>query len=676
MADDFSGMTEDDWDNSDYFDEADYRSVHGASNVGDFSWDGQDMWNTSAAQSDSMHGLLGGGYNAYSAPSAQGSTNTGGLLSQGAGETIQGVNGLAGIGNLGAINNKQQATNPFSVNNRVNADNTIKTVDVRPKDLGMFPAGHRRPSLADNLYNMGKGFVSDVGDFAKDAVKNTVGGPAINWYNNMARDAGSTATYDPTRDVNRQMGGNIVPDLATQGVGLVSILSNPLAAAKEAIDLTSGAFQNTLQFIPGMSNLSWNLENEKKAEDFGKAVVDKYGTMEGFKKALAEEPVSTVGMITGLGYISAKAAAPVGKAIGKQLTPEAVDAWMTKTPGLMAMPKKDIIGFHGTKYDLANNKFDINKVGTGQGMATYGHGIYIAQNPKVAGVYQAELSGDKMYDTLQTKDGTSIADYMNKDQVSDHALHVYFKHQGDLGKTISELQDKAANSSLTSLRNLSTKGIPFIEDFVKTEKPTWKGTGKLYEVDVPDSHIANMLNHDTTLISQPKHIQQIAYARGLDLNITGNDLYRHLTDEHGSKKAASAFLNENGIKGIKYLDGDSRNSKFVLSPPDEVKAGDWMVKDNMRPNSEGKHFATEKEAMAYLETAKKGTSNFVVFDDSILTVLKKNGEFVENVLDVGGKITTMSGIAAVHNVGLDALKSKLATHRVSQKDYISWTLPE
>ena len=65
MATDFSGISDDDWWDSDYMDAEDYTNVHGASNVGDFSWSGQDMWNTSPAQSNDMHGLLGGGFNEY-----------------------------------------------------------------------------------------------------------------------------------------------------------------------------------------------------------------------------------------------------------------------------------------------------------------------------------------------------------------------------------------------------------------------------------------------------------------------------------------------------------------------------------------------------------------------------------------------------------------------------------
>jgi len=348
MAEELGGLiSDDDWFESDYMDAEDYRNVHGDSNVGDFSWSGQDMWNTSPAQSNDMHGLLGGGFNAF--------TDTTNNTVTGSENVFGGNQGL-----LQALTPVEQAyKNVLNRNNkssnrlaqRFNQNNTIKNVDVTSPltqagpDLGMFPAAHKQPSFADKMANMNKGLVGGI----EKVYDNTLRNPVNNWlgnvqksYNTMVGVADSTKPYDSTRDVQRQMGGNVWSDLANAGVGVVDMISNPLAVAKEAVDLTSGAFQNTLQYIPGMADLSWNLETEKKAEDFGKAISETYGTLGGFKKELAERPVSTIGMITGLGYM-AKAASPVvGKGLLNTLTPEAVDKWMMKTPGIVAEKKMSI----------------------------------------------------------------------------------------------------------------------------------------------------------------------------------------------------------------------------------------------------------------------------------------------------------------------------------------------
>ena len=162
MAEEFGGLvSDDDWWESDYFDKEDYTNVHGASNVGDFSWDGQDMWNTSPSQSNNLHGLLGGGYNAYSAPSVQGSTQNN-LL----GPTQNNTNVNQGL--IQTLTPFEQAyKNVVNRNNkssnRFNQNNTIKNVDVTSP---LTQVGNAFGTFGDNIlkYNeiAGKGLI-DIG---------------------------------------------------------------------------------------------------------------------------------------------------------------------------------------------------------------------------------------------------------------------------------------------------------------------------------------------------------------------------------------------------------------------------------------------------------------------------------------------------------------------------------
>lgn len=45
-----------------------------------------------------------------------------------------------------------------------------------------------------------------------------------------------------------------------------------------------------------------------------------------------------------------------------------------------------IKAYHGSPYDF--DKFDASKIGTGEGAQAYGHGLYFAENPEVAGSYK------------------------------------------------------------------------------------------------------------------------------------------------------------------------------------------------------------------------------------------------------------------------------------------------
>jgi hypothetical protein len=126
------------------------------------------------------------------------------------------------------------------------------------------------------------------------------------------------------------------------------------------------------------------------------------------------------------------------------------------------------------------------------------------------------------------------------------------------------------------------------------DKESWKRgmeSGYLYKVDVPDSLIAAMANHDAPLSSQPKNVQD-AVRSMLDDSFA----LSALRDYHGwddpmaapfgaimdaleiskgnNRAATSGMLRQAGIPGIRYLDGGSRGtgqgtSNFVVFPGNE-----------------------------------------------------------------------------------------------------------
>ncbi len=125
------------------------------------------------------------------------------------------------------------------------------------------------------------------------------------------------------------------------------------------------------------------------------------------------------------------------------------------------------------------------------------------------------------------------------------------------------------------------------------DKESWKlgmESGYLYKVDVPDSMISSMANHDLPLSAQPANV------RSAVMSILDADTKKALRDYHGwndpldapfaavldaleiakgnNRAAASESLRRAGIPGIRYLDGDSRgtgqgSSNFVVFPGNE-----------------------------------------------------------------------------------------------------------
>jgi hypothetical protein len=234
---------------------------------------------------------------------------------------------------------------------------------------------------------------------------------------------------------------------------------------------------------------------------------------------------------------------------------EAFERQMAQVPNLMGLT-----AYHGTPHTI-KGKFDISKVGTGEGAQAYGHGMYFAENPKVAEAYKTQ-------------------------------------------------QIPVAN-----LNAASGKSFDSIEDFFNEVKP--KGVGNLYKVDIPDEYIPNMLDFDKPLLQQPpnvlKALQSIddpyiqkAITTQPKLSKDG-EYWEYMGNTYASKAEAledatphriisgytglgktpqevSQALGQYGIKGVKYLDQSSRidgkgTSNFVVFDPAEVK----ILEQNSKP---------------------------------------------------------------------------------------------
>jgi len=252
-------------------------------------------------------------------------------------------------------------------------------------------------------------------------------------------------------------------------------------------------------------------------------------------------------------------------------------------PGLRDAMQKNAIDmglalqtvYHGSPHKF--DRFDMSKVGTGEGAQAYGHGLYTAGSENLGNVYRRKLTG---------VDGSPVSH-------PDQSLQVKI---GNLANEIKRLE-QSGDASAPAMIKAYQKRIAELDQ-----------GGYLYKVDLPDEHIAKMLDWDAPLSQQPHILPQgvtvadfVASIKGrrptelekmqvnllgrvdrgeLDPNYaTGRNIYegRNIT-QYPSPADYSKKLRELGIPGIKYLDGGSR-------------------------------------------TAGEGTRNFVVFDDKIPKIL-------------------------------------------------------
>jgi hypothetical protein len=296
-----------------------------------------------------------------------------------------------------------------------------------------------------------------------------------------------------------------------------------------------------------------------------------------------------------------------------------------------------LTAYHGSPHVF--DKFDMSKIGTGEGSQAYGHGLYFAENPEVAKNYAA----DRAYVGKYIDTGIEGPEH-TIEKLAQDAMDV----AGDAQKAADHLRKvlKANSYSKNPAQAVANAKVQKSIDMLESGEITKKGN--LYTVDIPDEYIDRMLDWDKPLSEQSEYVKkalakidpnfhnakvervikqlesnandsfnilvdggkfeainqdtgafavfdtyekavewlrpQIEKKIGGNVNVRGEDIFRDMHTKNGGdyigRASVSGQLREAGIHGIKYLDRTSR-------------------------------------------TAGEGTRNFVLFDDQIPKILKR-----------------------------------------------------
>ena len=232
--------------------------------------------------------------------------------------------------------------------------------------------------------------------------------------------------------------------------------------------------------------------------------------------------------------------------------------------------------FHGSPHQF--DKFDMSKLGTGEGAQAYGHGLYFAENPGTAKAY-ADNVKDMGAVTRINAEMSSLADIMHADQIPGS----YRTFRTDAGRQAAERYD--------ALMAQRSAGLKAPGQMYET-RLAWPDAAREAADPLGPQHF---LNWDARLSEQhlPQNLMD-AYdsAKGGFLTRdaqggAGNSLWGYArqrafqeggaTSYADEARLAAEWLRQSGIPGIRYLDGGSRG-------------------------------------------AGAGTSNYVVFDDRIPTI--------------------------------------------------------
>lgn len=239
--------------------------------------------------------------------------------------------------------------------------------------------------------------------------------------------------------------------------------------------------------------------------------------------------------------------------------------------GLGALPMIPALGgmikaWHGSPHSF--DAFDISKIGTGEGAQAYGHGLYFAENPKVAGSYRQGLS-------VRNVGGAAGPNWDDPQ----HVAAAWVQIKGDKAKALQYLEGiPSANKD---------EAVQGAIDLLKTDGPLPKvDTGALYNVSL-DVNPEDLLDWDAPLSQQSEKVKKAISVNPVwvpqDItDWTGREYYRRLGKEAAKKQGkqfdltddpafhsanltpsqvdemSSRALADAGIPGLRYLDAGSR----------------------------------------------------------------------------------------------------------------------
>lgn len=305
-----------------------------------------------------------------------------------------------------------------------------------------------------------------------------------------------------------------------------------------------------------------------------------------------------------------------------------------------------IRAFHGSPHDF--DKFDLSRIGTGEGAQAYGHGLYFAENEAVARDYRSKLS----------------------DVNSPSTKFAWGGQEYDRGTPEWKILATIKNAGMPEVRRImkqyekdAAAGEPYMRDYgpdfldraraIVSAAPSKREitpiAGRMYEVNInakPDQFldwdrqvtarapepIRNALN--TIANSNPGPLKDKLWTAAKEEQ-PGWYFHSLLSDQAKTgdlvrnQRYATDMLREAGIPGIKYLDQGSRVAGGANVPQLEARLAS-LRDDLARIERDGGGMPDKLRSQISSIESQLGlnnnrTSNYVLFDDKLVDILRKYG---------------------------------------------------
>lgn len=271
--------------------------------------------------------------------------------------------------------------------------------------------------------------------------------------------------------------------------------------------------------------------------------------------------------------------------------------------------------YHGSPHDFDKFELSDKTIGTGEGAQAYGHGLYFAENEDVAHAYKYATAAKNRKVTFDGKPLNDSRDWwsiQDKLESEDWKLRKAFDTiQSNMGQgynpeeAIKFAKDWYRNQPdmLNAIDNVSAR--------MNVEVPA----GHFYEAEL-DASPDNFLDWDKPLSEQSPKVKEALKQFGFGSK-EEHDFYKEAIDMGWDEEAARVFAKKNA--GRDYATGAHIYESKKIVPgeySDSVEAA-------KRLRAAGIKGIRYKDAGS--RAKEGGTSNYVVFDDNIINILRKYG---------------------------------------------------
>jgi len=290
--------------------------------------------------------------------------------------------------------------------------------------------------------------------------------------------------------------------------------------------------------------------------------------------------------------------------------------------------------YHGSPYKFS--KFDLEKVGSGEGAQAFGHGLYFTSKKEIAEYYAVPRAPSGM--RISGINFKKVRELMNAGKIDDakrYALSLNKEYQTkkfyDKARDWQQIYQEIVTKEKLPIwaedpsvyKAILHKGKdPSKYDYLDWyEKITEKQLDKLkhrFELEHPDLRFGQYKDYFGN-----KH-----FSYGMDKQITnkpiGSQIYRYLDLVFDSEKEASAFLKRSGIDGITYpsetlsgmpISGERGRNYVVFDPQDISIIPERKIPERIPGGAEyakmpryqllGIEPRTEREALTAIEDLKR-----------------------------------------------------------------------